>query len=332
MAVESNFFNSPLYSDIAIQVDGTTFYGHRLVLHSSEYFRTLFASKMKETAQAVLKVNIEGISASCMEAYLRYLYDQPLDKLTSFAECIILLKETERFLTPSLRQYLIKEISQYHKDGLQIEDTITYLETMAQYNIALQVRPIDYNVYVLCSLSFDAVYHLVQASNLNSYIPILYWVASHPKESVENLSKLIDRCVYCRIPTRDIPILETYQDMPILTRPIIKLLVHSATNSGKLAELPSLSLTYSCSAVQKIKHQIDQDGSYPEIRSELKVRRMTNLIDHYITVEHGLVIKMVSDDIYVLVGRTTDGWSIISPTPEDIHLAESLGMKVLSSN
>lgn len=250
-----SFFNSPTYSDVLIKVEDTTFHGHRIVLHKCPYFSALFAANMVENQdknQTVVK--IDGITASCFEVYLRYMYGGTIPPL-SLDEYFTILKETEPFLDTKFRNTICDILNEHPDNGASCTDAIDYLEAAAEYQLELRhLRDIHYSAFpVIYNLSYHAIRHLASQCDDLAYIPVVYWVASHPKANRKEVDELVASIPRPGLTTKLLDVLGTYQKVPALNHFILEMLRLALTDRSHTDDI----FTHTYESILEMKHELD---------------------------------------------------------------------------
>jgi BTB/POZ domain len=335
------FYNSPLYSDVTIKVEDTTFHAHRLILHRSEYFEKLFASNMVENVdKKITSVKIDGVSASCMEIFLRYLYGDALQTLT-FEECITLFRETDAFLVPSFRNRLVEIMNNHHNSNMSVRDTIIYLETIATYRLPLnQLGQHDYNVPVIYSLSYEAVLHLILPTKSYAYIPMILWIATHPNATPEQVKTLLSYCEHPKVNETELNILCSYQEIPVLTRFIIETLRqsvihHSKVSSALMVPRLILSLTVLYPELIVLKDELDKGittiDTIPTPKAHSIGLRVLCIRDYpgmFMVQGDNMVVRPGANESVLLEGVVDINGKLQPASPQDKDRALALGISV----
>ncbi len=361
------FYNNPLYSDVTIIAEDTTFHAHRIMLHRSPYFSALLNSGMKEvhsqtapqtalqSTNAKSAVTLQDISSSCVEAFLRYLYGDPLQDL-SLEECVILYRETARFLTSKFTQTLWNLILDHHQRGLSFSDRISLIKLSTTYTLKLPpIQGYDVHTGVIAHLSLDDMIHLL--THIEKHLhwgPIFTWITSHPKVPDTDTLALLNRCPIPMLSRNELKIMSSYREVSVLRSFIIETMEKSLNN----VDIPVPYHPLSPSSYESVKailkkienqEEIIEAPSFPKVLPQGKSRPtyggsvsgrpmptlkeevslhvvpMKRHPDRYKLINSNLVVRAVGDKI-ILVGISISDDLIIPPTNNAINEARQLGI------
>jgi len=92
--------NNPEFSDVVFLVDGKPFYGHKTILSSHEYFRTMFSAKLRESHQK--EIPMLGINYEVFKVVLYFTYTWEMDDIPPDFVAEV-LQATDQFLIEGLR-------------------------------------------------------------------------------------------------------------------------------------------------------------------------------------------------------------------------------------
>ena len=361
------FYNNPLYSDVTIIAEDTPFHAHRIMLHRSPFFSALLNSGMKEvhTQAGTQNVNtkstvtLQDISASCVEAFLRYLYGDPLQDL-SLEECVILYRETARFLTSKFTQTLWNLILDHHQRGLSFSERTSLIKLATTYTLKLPpTQGYDLHTGVIAHLSLDDMIHLL--THIEKHLhwgPIFIWITCHPKVPDTDTLALLNRCPIPVLSRNELKIMSSYREVSVLRSFIIETMEKSLNNVDMPVPYHPLSPS-SYESVKEILKKIEnqeeilEPPSFPKMTPQGKSRPtygggvsgrpmptlkeevslhvvpMKKHPDKYKLINSNLVVRAVGDKV-VLVGISISDDLIIPPTNNAINEARQLGIIIES--
>lgn len=98
------------FSDVTFVIEGKKMYAHRCILYArSEYFRSMFDSKMRETSEK--EITIQNISYEVFRAVLEYLYSGRV-RVTQGRLAVDLLKAADMFRIDGLRNLCVARVEE----------------------------------------------------------------------------------------------------------------------------------------------------------------------------------------------------------------------------
>ena len=135
------------FCDIVIEVDGSMFDAHRLILAGrSPYFRAMFCSEFQEKGKS--KINLQGVTAKGVKVVLDYIYSrvfQPADhedyiwdvvQAASLLQMPYITQKCDTYINTFIRNAAKKDDSNF--------DELFYLTMSSMYNLRLTKFATEY--------------------------------------------------------------------------------------------------------------------------------------------------------------------------------------------
>lgn len=112
-------------SDIAFEVQGTKFRGHKAILSArNQYFHAMLAGQMRESIVPDSEVVIVDVEPDTFDAVLRYLYTSSIDFTQAGLDLLSVLELSHRYLIEDLR----KQVTYFLVNHIDMENVIALFE------------------------------------------------------------------------------------------------------------------------------------------------------------------------------------------------------------